>query len=136
MAAKGGVTFFFDENMPRRVADALREQLGESVTHLYHHFGAEGILDPEVLRFVGERGWFLVSRDRKILRRPHERRVIEEMGIGAFFLKDTLNDFCSIVRAIMHNWPEMKRYARTRERPFALLLRERGVVRLANRHIR
>lgn len=136
MAAKGGVTFFFDENMPRRVANALAEQLGESVTHLYDHFGPEGILDPEVLRFVGERGWFLVSRDRKILRRPHERCVIEEMGIGAFFLKDTLNDFCSIVRAIMHNWPEMKRYARTRERPFALLLRERGVVRLGNRHIK
>jgi hypothetical protein len=136
MAAKGGVTFFFDENMPRRLADAFKDHFGESATHLYHHFGADGVLDPDVLRFVGEQGWFLVSRDRKIMRRPHERRVIEEMGIGAFFLKDTLNDFCSIVRALTHNWPEMKRYARSRERPFALLLRERGIVRLGNRHIR
>jgi hypothetical protein len=30
----------------------------------------------------------------------------------------------------------MKRYARSRERPFALLLRERSIVRLGNRHIR
>lgn len=136
MAANGGVTFFLDENMPRRLADALREQLGENATHLYHHFGRTGVLDPEVLRFVGEQGWVLVTHDRKIMRRPHERRVIEEMGIGAFFLKDTLDDLCSITRAVMHNWPEMKRHARTRPRPFALLLRERGIVRLGNRHIR
>ncbi|HEX6038795.1 DUF5615 family PIN-like protein [Longimicrobium sp.] len=136
MAQSGGLTFFLDENMPRRLAAALREQLGENATHLYDHFGRTGVLDPEVLRFVGERGWLLVSRDRKIMRRPHERSVIEQMGIGAFFLKDSLDDLCSITRAIVHNWPEMKRYARTRERPFALLLRERGIVRLGNRHIR
>lgn len=136
MATEGGLTFFLDENMPRRLADALREQLGENVTHLYDHFGPNGALDPDVLRFVGERGWFLVSRDRKMMRRPHEREVIQRMGIGAFFLKDSLNDFCSIVRALVHNWPEMKRYARSRERPFALLLRERGIVRLGNHHIR
>lgn len=136
MAARGGVTFFFDENMPRRLAEALQQHLGESVTHLYHHFGATGVLDPEVLRFVGERGGCLVTRDRKIMRRPHERRVIQEMGIGAFFLKDSLDDLCSMTRALIHNWPEMKRCARTRERPFAMLVRERSVVRLENRHIR
>lgn len=122
--------------MPRRLAESLRDQLGEAATHLYHHFGPEGILDPEVLRFVGENGWFLIGRDRRILRRAHERAVIEEMGVGAFFLKDTLNDFCSIVRAIIHNWPEIKRIARTRERPFVFLVRERSVVRLESRHIR
>ncbi len=136
MAARGGVSFFFDENMPRRLAEAFRDHLGEHVTHLYHHFGAEGVLDPDVLRLVGERGDFLVTRDRKIMRRPHERRVIQEMGIGAFFLKDSLGDLCSMTRALVHNWPEMKRCARSRERPFAMLVRERGIVRLENRHIR
>lgn len=134
--AAGGVTFFFDENMPRRLAEALQQQFGESATHLYHHFPHKGVADPEVLRFVGENGWCLVTRDRRIMRRAHERRVIEEMGIGAFFLKDSLGDLCSMVRALIHNWPEMKRHARTRERPFALLVRERGIVRLGNRHIR
>lgn len=136
MAQGGGVTFFLDENMPRRLADALRDHLGESATHLYHHFGREGVPDPEVLRFVGERGWLLVTRDLQIMRRAHERRVIEELGIGAFFLKDTLDDLCSITRALVHNWPEMKRHARTRPRPFALLVRERGIVRLGSRHVR
>jgi hypothetical protein len=136
MAAQDGLTFFLDENMPQRLAQALQAHLGQDVTHLYHHFGREGVLDPDVLRFVGERGWNLVSRDLRIMRRPQEREVIERMQIGAFFLKESLNDFCSITRAVIHNWPEMKRYATRRERPFALLLRERGVVRLGNRHIR
>jgi len=70
--------FFFDENMPMRLASAMREQLGEETTHLYEHFGREGILDPAVLSYIGERGWILVSRDRKILRRAHERAVLEE----------------------------------------------------------
>jgi hypothetical protein len=56
MAAQGGVTFFLDENMPKRLADALHDHLGEKVTHLYHHFGPLGMLDPDVLRFVGETG--------------------------------------------------------------------------------
>lgn len=136
MAASGSVTFFFDENMPKRLAEAFSDDFGESVTHLYHHFGRDGILDPAVLRYVGERGWVLITRDRKILRRSHERAVIEEAGIGAFFMNDSLNDFCSIVRAITHNWPEIKRLAQTRERPFVFLVRERGVVRLGKRHIR
>lgn len=130
------MTFFLDENMPQRLAEALRDNLGEHATHLYHHFGRDGVMDTEVLRYVGERRWFLVSRDRKIMRRRHERVVIEQMGIGAFFLKDSLNDLCSIVRAVIHNWPEMKQIARSRQRPFACLLRERGIVRLGNRHIR
>lgn len=133
---EGGLTFFFDENMPRRLADALREELGENATHLYDHFDRDGVLDAEVLKHVGERGWLLVSRDRRILRRAHERAVMETMGIGAFFLNDSLDDFCSIVRAVVRNWPEMKRVARTRPRPFAFLVRERSVAPLRNRHIR
>lgn len=120
--------------MPRRLANALSQQLGEDVTHLYDHFGPDGILDPDVLRYIASGGWILVSRDRKIMRRRHERVVIEELGMGAFFLKDSLDDFCSIVRAVIRNWPEIKRLSRTRERPFVFLVRENGIVRFQNRH--
>ena len=136
MAEPGGLTFLFDENMPQRLATAMRTHMGERTTHVYDHFGRDGVLDPEVLRVVGENGWFLVSRDRRILRRAPERALIEEFGTGAFFLKDSLDDFCSIARALIHNWPEIKRIARGRGRPFVFLIRERGVVRLENRHVR
>jgi hypothetical protein len=136
MAEPGGLTFLFDENMPHRLATAMRTLMGERTTHVYDHFGRCGVRDPEMLRLAGEKGWFLVSRDRRILRRASERAVIEEFGMGAFFLKDSLDDFCSIVRAMIHNWPEIKRLADARDRPFVFLIRERGVVRLENRHIR
>lgn len=136
MDAPGGLTFFFDENMPHRLATSMRTHMGERTTHLYDHFGRDGVLDPVVLRFVGEQGWILVSRDRRIMRRAPERALIEQFGTGAFFLNDSLHDFCSIVRAMIHNWPEIKRIARVRHRPFVFLVRERGVVRMENRHIR
>lgn len=129
------MTFFFDENMPLRLAQALENNLGEKATHLYDYFGRTGVLDPDVLRFVGERGWTLVSRDRGIMRRPHERAVLAQAGVGAFFLNGSLNDFCSIVRATVHNWPEMKRLAGSERRPFVFLVRERGVVPFRRRHV-
>lgn len=121
--------------MPRRLAEGLRDNFGENATHAYHHFGYK-VLDPTVLRFIGEKGWFLVSRDRMIMRRAHEHHVLKQMGIGAFFLDSPLDDFCTIVRATIRNWPEMKRLAATQPRPFVYLVKHRSVIPFRNRHIR
>jgi hypothetical protein len=48
MAEPGGLTFLFDENMPQRLATAMRTHMGERTTHVYDEFGRDGVLDPEV----------------------------------------------------------------------------------------
>jgi hypothetical protein len=134
LATESSVVFLFDENSPRRLARALRENLGENAYHVYDvlHPSAP---DEMVLRHAGERGWCMISWDRRILRRPHERAVLTDMGMGAFFVKETITDFCRIVRTVIRHWPEMKRIARTQARQFIYLVTENGVKPMPKRNL-
>jgi hypothetical protein len=114
--AERKLVFLFDENMPPRLAHALRE-LGESCFHVTDpEIRLGGAPDEIVLRYAGERGWLFVGRDHNILHLAHERAAIRESAVGAYFLNQTLNkSLCTITRAIFRNWPEMKRLAKSQE---------------------
>lgn len=132
--ATGGVVLLFDENIPHRLARALREELGENAYHVYDvlHPGAP---DEAVFRYAGEREWCVLGSDRKVLRKPHERAVISDFGMGAFFLNDTVQGFCTIVRTIVRHWPELKRLASQEPKPFLYLVKEKTVTRMRRRHL-
>jgi hypothetical protein len=123
--AEGGVVFLFDENSPPRLVRSLRE-LGEEAVHVCD-VGLKTAPDEAVLRFAGSRGWCVVSSDRQILHRSHERAVLKEMEIGAFFFNDTIRGICKISRTVYKHWPEMKRIAAGEPKPFLRLVQERVV---------
>ena len=132
--AASPVVFLFDANTPHRLARALREELGENAYHVSDVLNP-GAPDEDVLRYAGERRWCTVSFDRRILRRASERAVISELGIGAFFLNDTVRGFCTIVRSIVHNWPEMKRIAASECGPFLYLVRSGSLEPVRKKHL-
>jgi len=70
-----------------------------------------------------------------MLRQPNERAVISEMGIGAFFLNGSVRGLCTIVRSVLHNWPEMKRIGATQPRPFLYVVRPRNLAPLRKKHL-
>lgn len=131
--AEGGVVFLFDESSPHRLVRSLRE-LGEAAYHVYD-VGLKQAPDEMVLRYAGERGWCIVSSDRNILHRPHERAVLAEFSIGAFFLNDTIAGTCKIARTIYRHWPEMKRIAQGESKPFLYLIREKTVSRIRRKKL-
>ena len=132
--APGRVSFLFDENLPRRLVRALRDELGEAAYHVLDVLDAS-TPDEDVLRHAGAHAWCTVSSDRRILRRPSERAVISELGLGSFFLNDSVSGFCTIVRTVMHNWPEMKRIAACQPRPFLYLVRPRSLAPMRRRNL-
>jgi hypothetical protein len=132
--AAAPVAFLFDANTPHRLVRALREELGESAYHVGDLLNPRAP-DEEVLRYAGERAWCTVSSDRRILHRPNERAVISELGIAAFFLNDSVKGFCTIVRTVVHNWPEMKRIAATQPLPFLYLVRPGSLVPIRRKHL-
>jgi hypothetical protein len=132
--AAARVAFLFDANLPPGLVRALREELGENAYHVGDLL-QPGAPDEEVLRYAGERAWCTVSADRHILHRPNERAVISELGIGAFFLNDSVRGFCTIVRTVVHNWPEMKRIAATQRPPFLYLVRPRNLVPVRRKYL-
>lgn len=91
--------------------------------------------DPVVLRYAGERGWCYVSSDRNILHSPHERSVIKECSVGAFFLNDTIKGTCKLARTIYRHWPEMKRIAHAESKPFLYLIREKTISRMRRKKL-
>jgi hypothetical protein len=131
--AGGGVVFLFDENSPHRLVRSLRE-LGEAAFHVYD-VGLKQAPDEMVLRYAGERDWCIVSSDRSILHNPHERAVLTQLSIGAFFLNDTIAGTCKIARTIYRHWPEMKRIAGSEPRPFLHLVRETTLSRLRRKKL-
>ncbi|MBW3571373.1 MAG: DUF5615 family PIN-like protein [Gemmatimonadetes bacterium] len=131
--AEGGVVFLFDENSPHRLVRSLRE-LGEAAFHVYD-VGLKQAPDQAVLRYAGERGWCCVSSDRNILHSPHERAVIKECSLGAFFFNDTIYGACKTARTVYRHWPEMKRIAHGEPRPFLYLIRETTLSRMRRKRL-
>lgn len=128
--AEGGVRFLFDANLPRGLVEALRA-VGEPAEHVNEIF-APATPDETWIRYAGERGWCVVSRDVNITRKPQELAALREAEVGAFFLLPGKRSpqRCQIVQTVIRHWPEMKRLAKSESRPFQLEIGERRVGRL------
>lgn len=71
----------------------------------------------------------IVTRDRNITRRPHERIALHDAELGAFFLSGKRSPrVCQIVQTMIR--PELKRLAGSEPRPFQFEIGERRVSRL------
>ena len=127
---KRGVRFLFDANLPAGLAEALRV-LGEPAEHVSEIF-APATPDETWIRYAGERGWCVVSRDVNITRNHHERAALQEAEVGAFFLLPGRRSprLCQIIQTVVKHWPELKRVAADERRPFQYEIGERRVRRL------
>ena len=119
------MTFCFDENLPPRVAEALRA-LGTEVYHVVEYLG-RGTPDEQVFAFLAERGWHLVTQDARIHRNPHQRRALLQAGIGAFILTGrTSRTISETMIFLLQHLPAMQQAATERERPFIITVSDRG----------
>ena len=110
--------FFVDNNLGKPLAAGMTG-FGEDVVHLTDHFDADAE-DSEWLAHIGSRGWYLITRDDRIRYKPHERRAFVENEVGAFFLGGKNLNRCELIQQLVRNWPRMKDFAATADRPFAV----------------
>ena len=73
--------FFFDNNLSIKIVAGLRG-FGEDVTHLTENF-PEDTADTVWLQTIGQEGWYLVTRDKNIIRNPSEKRALKENVVAA-----------------------------------------------------
>ena len=78
-----------DENLPPPLAhavDALLRPEGGAAISIQERFG-HGIADPDWIEALhGEGGWAVLTADRKLRTRPHERLALEQSGLIVFIL--------------------------------------------------
>ena len=77
--------FIFDENLSPALPEGL-QKFGKDAEHITKHC-PPGTTDEDLLKKIGDNGWFLVTLDMGIRRKPTEKRALKEHQIGAFFLQ-------------------------------------------------
>lgn len=117
--------FFFDNNLGENLAKGLKA-FGEDVMHLKDRF-REDAPDNEWLKYIGQNGIFLVTRDEKVRHRPIEVQALKQNGVGAFFLGGKNRTRCELIQQVVRNWPRMKQLASDTDRPFAFRVPPSGV---------
>jgi PIN like domain len=110
------VTFFFDNTFPPQLAKIL-VILGVDARHLQDDFPPD-TLDVDWIPEVGKRGWVVVTGDRRISKKPPERKALQEANVIAVFMSKgfTSKKIFDIVASFVKWWPEIE-YAVSRVKP-------------------
>jgi len=116
--------FFIDNNLSQQLAVGMRG-FGEHVIHLKDKFSPDTD-DPIWLKFIGENGLILVTRDERIRWRPAELRALKDHKVGAFFLGGKNRTRCQLIQQLVRSWPRMKDLAGKTKTPFVFRVPPQG----------
>lgn len=116
--------FIFDENLSENLVRGLKE-FGEDVNHITEFF-PRGTPDDEWLELLGEKGWFLITRDKSIRRRPIEKEALKRFKVGAFFLGGKQMDRWQIIKQVIRIWERVQEKADNSQVPFAYQINRHG----------
>jgi hypothetical protein len=123
------VTFFLDHNLSPRYAVMLRAAFNEDVCALKDHF-APDTPDEVWLPEIGNRGWVLVTEDKRIRVRPQERLALYLSGVTAFFLGKSFGELKLQEKgeALVKVWPKIKAAAETCQPGTLFMVSVKGLV--------
>lgn len=103
----------FDNNLPPKLAKTLNYLEGDdgiSVEHLKDKF-PPNTSDIEWMEKLSKEGdWFIITRDNKIKKRPHERKAWQESHMPIVFLQKTWtnHNLWEIAWRFIKYWPKLK----------------------------
>lgn len=123
------LTFFIDRNLGKHtIADILRK--ADALVEVHDDHFPPNAPDHEWLPVVGEKGWVVLTKDKRIRYRGLELKALEEARVKAFVLtRGNLkgDDMATIfVKAL----PAMQRFANDHHDPFIARITSQGKVSL------
>ena len=116
--------FFFDNNLSTKIVQGLKA-FGEQVVHLKESFPEE-TEDVVWLKYVGESGLILITRDESVRWNPAEIAALREYKVATFFLGGKNLDRCRLIQQVIRNWPRIKEYSSKYQPPFAFRVPPKG----------
>ncbi len=118
--------FLIDENLAPQIAKGMAG-FGQPVIHIADcEYLGKGVQDTDLLEHIGNRGWFLLTHDKNISKKPAEKHAFMKYQIGAFFLGGKDRSICSYIQQLVRNWPRIKELAARKRRPFAYRIPPNG----------
>lgn len=132
------MTIYFDENMPRHLAEGfahiqkfegLKAKMAVEVKFIPTAF-EKGIKDPEWLKLVEKGETYVVTQDVHLNRRKQEIELYRQQEIGLFFLRGKSKkqgmSVWEMVEAMAKHWPFILETIRTQKPPFAYEVKLKG----------
>jgi hypothetical protein len=118
---------FLDENHHnnKKLLDALRQN--GVIIHRYGDYFQPQRPDTEWMAFLAERGWAVLTTDKRIRYRPLERAAVESNRIAMFRFTSNMGSD-KMVTALLHGLPKMRRLYDSHPRPFIATISEAGIV--------
>lgn len=121
------VTFFIDRSLGRQAGLALREA-GAAVELHDDHFAADAT-DVEWLTDVGTKGWAVITKDKRIRRRPLERDAVLAARLRVFVLSASKNmTGAQMGELLVKHRHRLERLARKHAPPFIAGVYEKEIV--------
>ena len=102
------ITLFIDRDIwSYRLDDALRSAGIPFVAHREHF--ADDTADPEWIAAVGDRGWVIVTRDRRIRYRANEVAAVRRGRLHMFALTSGNVSAAETAAIVVKAWPAIQR---------------------------
>ncbi len=121
--------FFFDNNIPEKLAEAMKLlDIDGEVEHLRQTFQQDAE-DEEWLRYVGKEELILITRDKKIRKRPAQRTEYRAHRVGAFILTGKNLGRWREIKQLICAWEDIRNLAQVTLRPYAFEIPPRGKIR-------
>lgn len=102
-----GVRFFVDNNFGRNLVDGLRALGYSNIEHLQEHF-PQDTADEVWLKYVGENGYVLITKDKAIRHNPKEKAALLENRVVAFYLGGDQMGTKEISKQLINAWGKME----------------------------
>ena len=127
------MNFFIDNNLSPRIAralDALEGEHGERVVHLKEKFQQDATDEYWMQSLGKEKGWIIITCDKRISKNPHELKAWKESGLIVFFLKSSwlTLQFWEQSWQIIKRWQEIKSLAKSADQNKAYLVPVKGKI--------
>ena len=121
--------FYFDENLPERVANAINALEEGEPYNIYHTavVFSKSIKDPDLIPLIKEKNGILVTNDLKMLSRRNEHELIIATGITVVFINFTKGaNFALKYQTIIKKWEEIKKICNNNHHPFLCKIKMKG----------
>lgn len=92
-------------------------EFGENVNHLTEFYNP-GAADHIWLKRLGDEGWFAITQDKRIRRRPIENEAIKKYKVGVFVLRGNNMSHWDIILQVIKAWQKIKKTAEETSVPF------------------
>jgi len=129
MITEESLMLILDEGISSEALQKAIKKQGVACEMLIQHF-ERGTPDETWLPAIGQKGWILLCKDRRIAKNTIEYTALMNAHVGAFFLVSANISGQQIIECVTKAIPAMMQIVRTQQKPFLAKIYKNGKMKI------